>query len=68
MKFEYIYLKAAISPPSTITNLPQFYGGHFAQLGNFFASAAAPQVRICNNFVFKRRSVDCSNSQSKTKT
>ncbi|XP_037038359.1 uncharacterized protein LOC119075892 [Bradysia coprophila] len=38
-------LNSGFSPSqSTITNLPQFYGGHFAQLGNFFASAAAPQI------------------------
>ncbi|KAJ6634607.1 hypothetical protein Bhyg_13182, partial [Pseudolycoriella hygida] len=33
-------------PSVSFTNLPQFSGGHFAQLGNFFASAATPQVAI----------------------
>lgn len=38
-------LNSGVGPSqATITNLPQFYGGHFAQLGNFFASAAAPQI------------------------
>lgn len=41
---KYVTDSGAGPSQATITNLPQFYGGHFAQLGNFFASAAAPQV------------------------